>query len=518
MASGDLIGLYPNPMIGIGAITASKIASGVIPTTLPPSGNAGGDLSGTYPNPSIGTNKITTSKLADGSVTLTKLSGIGASQGNTMIWNGSQWTFIPYIRDSLLFFRESRSNQFPNSTIPSHIFTPKGVEENIDIVLSPKGIGSFLGNNPDNTVVGGAKRGNKSVDLQLSRTETFHVASGNNSTIMAGSNNVASGNNSGVLSGEYNNAEGLGSIVLGGYNNQATGQYSLSGAGYGNSAIGANSTAFGINNVASNVSTLALGGANNYSGGQYSAVIGGNFNYIPGSNGIALGTYNSNISGSRNVIIGGQHNSISTSNSIILGGSGITLSSNAENTIATLGNNTIGNRNMTINSPNTIVLGNMDIWLASNDGIAHGLYFFEPGTGSGTYPGQNNHTMFKAGMQQHNITYTLPLSSPQNEHQLLRVNASGQMSWGNSLITQQSISVDCPTLNPNGGIGYCDVTVSGTNVGGVVHVSPTEDLVAGISIASVRITQSNTVRIAFLNATGSSINPAPIPFNIAIIQ
>ena len=92
------------------------------------------------------------------------------------------------------------------------------------------------------------------------------------------------------------------------------------------------------------------------------------------------------------------------------------------------------------------------------------------------------------------------------------------MSWGNAIVIQQSITVDCPTLNPNGGIGYCDVTVSGTNVGGVAHASPTEDLVAGISIASVRIIQTTTIRIAFLNATGNSINPAPIPFNIGIIQ
>lgn len=37
-AGGDLTGSYPNPMVGAGKITAEKIASGVIPTSLPANG------------------------------------------------------------------------------------------------------------------------------------------------------------------------------------------------------------------------------------------------------------------------------------------------------------------------------------------------------------------------------------------------------------------------------------------------------------------------------------------------
>jgi hypothetical protein len=78
-AGGDLTGTYPNPTIGVGAVTSAKILDGTIAvgdlafTPIKSGDVASGDLTGTYPGPTIANLAVTAAKVANATLTDTQV-------------------------------------------------------------------------------------------------------------------------------------------------------------------------------------------------------------------------------------------------------------------------------------------------------------------------------------------------------------------------------------------------------------------------------------------------------------
>lgn len=136
VAGGDLSGTYPDPVIRDGAITANKLASGVIPTTLPPSGGAGGDLGGTYPNP-----------------TVTRIRGIQVAAitpatGQVLKYNGSFWAPAADNTGSGFTLPYSATGTSGNALLSlSNAGTGPAIEANIPASNSGNGIIALQGIN-----------------------------------------------------------------------------------------------------------------------------------------------------------------------------------------------------------------------------------------------------------------------------------------------------------------------------------------------------------------------------------
>lgn len=130
-------------------------------------------------------------------------------------------------------------------------------QTNSALVLTPKGTGAFvLGPKPDGTTTGGNARGVNAVDLQLTRTASGEIASGegaftagrgntasNIRAVALGNGNTASGNSS-VAIGRLNVASNTFAAAIGGSQNTSSGEQSFS-CGLQNTASGNNSGAFG---------------------------------------------------------------------------------------------------------------------------------------------------------------------------------------------------------------------------------------------------------------------------------
>lgn len=135
-------------------------------------------------------------------------------------------------------FTEAESTSSPNGTVYVDSLTATGASTNADFVVKPKGSGAILGQIPDSTTTGGNKRGAFAVDLQRSRSNAIHVASGDYAFIGAGKNNRAWQPQAAVVAGQSNVAGDQDAIVCAGSFNEALGNTTFVGAGSENSAIG----------------------------------------------------------------------------------------------------------------------------------------------------------------------------------------------------------------------------------------------------------------------------------------
>jgi hypothetical protein len=146
---------------------------------------------------------------------------------------------------------------------------------NSGIAIVPNGTGAIMAQVPDGTVVGGNARGQNAVDLQMQRSNTLGVASGNFSVISGGSAN----RNSGQLS-----------TISGGFLNVATSSYNFIGGGQQNTTSSEYSTISGgqSNTASTNSHATVVGGSSNTSSGQYS-ISGGFSNVASAQSAIAIG-------------------------------------------------------------------------------------------------------------------------------------------------------------------------------------------------------------------------------------
>lgn len=188
----------------------------------------------------------------------------GSLTGDLLKYDGTKFVkFTPNFTESNYLF---------NSKYGVKLLARNDAQPDVDFVLSSKGSGGILAQQPDGTATGGDNRGTAAIDLQLSRGLSSQVASGNFSVIAGGYWNEASNNHTSIGGGSNNTAFGSYSCIPGGKSNTAN--------GFASAAFGANNESNGMFSTASGNYTTADGdysfaaGSHNFANDYLESVFG----------------------------------------------------------------------------------------------------------------------------------------------------------------------------------------------------------------------------------------------------
>jgi hypothetical protein len=186
-------------------------------------------------------------------------------------------------------FTGSQHTAIPNNTVNASQILVDTATANGDFVAQPKGSsGSFMLALPNSSTSGGNKRGASSVDLQLQRGNSGHVAGGSYSFV-AGDSNSAS-NTTAIAIGHSNVASGSRNVAIGQSNAaQNTGTFAI---GRSNVCNALYAGAFGQTILNTGSNAYVFGGPAATNSGPDAIVIGSNINNLRGSC-LALGLLSS---------------------------------------------------------------------------------------------------------------------------------------------------------------------------------------------------------------------------------
>ena len=244
---------------------------------------------------------MTTSDITTNDVSTTKHGFAPKAPNDTAKFLRGDGTWAVPSAGGLTNFTEAANSSAPNATVPVNSLTATGAATNIDAAIRPKGTGALLVAVPDNTGANGDKRGAYAVDLQLNRTVSSRVASGN-SSITIGRDNTASGTDSLCL-GALGNATNTQSMIIG--SGTSSGAASIA---FGTSVVASNAVSASIGNLctASGTNSMVLGHSTSATG-DYSYGLGREHT-VSGVVASAIGGQSCTSSGSRSIVIG--HSSI----------------------------------------------------------------------------------------------------------------------------------------------------------------------------------------------------------------